>query len=241
MTARTLTKWNIRHFIRIGRLTWRKSGELRSRDAMAATAQPGPFDAVVDLRGATSAPVRIALADAAPQPWRNGGGVTRELLAWPSAAAWRVRISVADISAPGPFSSFRRAALVRRARRRRRGACRSWPAIAARPGAIRHWSSTVPRRPDAALLGGPTRDLNLMLRGGARGRMERAEHGVAWSAPRALARVLRGGPALAGAPETRRSHCLAHTLLHGSARGPQRLLADGPEPMLWIAADPGDN
>ena len=32
-------------------------------------------------------------------PWRNGGGVTRELLAWPHGADWRVRISVAEIDA----------------------------------------------------------------------------------------------------------------------------------------------
>ena len=41
-----------------------------------------------------------------PQPWRNGGGVTRELLAWPDGGDWRVRVSVADIDADGPFSAF---------------------------------------------------------------------------------------------------------------------------------------
>ena len=25
----------------------------------------------------------VRLADLAPQPWKNGGGTTRELLAWP--------------------------------------------------------------------------------------------------------------------------------------------------------------
>ena len=45
--------------------------------------------------------------DSAPvTPWRNGGGVTRELLAWPNPADWRLRISVADIAADGPFSAF---------------------------------------------------------------------------------------------------------------------------------------
>jgi environmental stress-induced protein Ves len=48
----------------------------------------------------------VRLADAALQPWRNGGGVTRELLAWPHPDDWRVRISVADIAADGPFSTF---------------------------------------------------------------------------------------------------------------------------------------
>jgi environmental stress-induced protein Ves len=41
-----------------------------------------------------------------PQPWRNGHGHTRELLAWPDAADWRVRVSVADIVTDAPFSSF---------------------------------------------------------------------------------------------------------------------------------------
>lgn len=41
-----------------------------------------------------------------PQPWKNGGGVTRELLAWPTAEDWLVRISVADIEKEGPFSAF---------------------------------------------------------------------------------------------------------------------------------------
>jgi environmental stress-induced protein Ves len=39
-------------------------------------------------------------------PWKNGGGVTRELLAWPGGGDWQVRISVAEIEADGPFSSF---------------------------------------------------------------------------------------------------------------------------------------
>lgn len=48
----------------------------------------------------------VSLDAAAAQPWRNGGGVTRELLAWPQAADWRLRISVADVRAAGPFSRF---------------------------------------------------------------------------------------------------------------------------------------
>jgi environmental stress-induced protein Ves len=52
---------------------------------------------------------RIVRLDSLPaSPWRNGGGVTRELACAPRAAgrgfAWR--ISVADIEQPGPFSAF---------------------------------------------------------------------------------------------------------------------------------------
>ena len=41
-------------------------------------------------------------------PWRNGGGVTRELLTWPplSGDDWAVRVSVATIDKDGPFSAF---------------------------------------------------------------------------------------------------------------------------------------
>jgi uncharacterized protein len=48
----------------------------------------------------------IPLASIPSQPWRNGGGVTRELLAWPTRKDWQVRISVADVTADGPFSRF---------------------------------------------------------------------------------------------------------------------------------------
>ena len=53
----------------------------------------------------------VRLADATAQPWRNGGGMTRELLTWqrpdlPSSQGWSVRVSVADIARDGPFSAY---------------------------------------------------------------------------------------------------------------------------------------
>ena len=48
----------------------------------------------------------VRLIDVPGQAWRNGAGVTRELLARPSAADWRVRVSVADIDRDGPFSAY---------------------------------------------------------------------------------------------------------------------------------------
>ena len=45
-------------------------------------------------------------AQVEPQRWRNGAGFTRELLAWPSAGDWQLRISVADIDADAGFSVF---------------------------------------------------------------------------------------------------------------------------------------
>jgi uncharacterized protein len=48
----------------------------------------------------------MALTSVPATPWRNGGGVTRELLAWPTAQEWTVRLSVADVEQDGPFSRF---------------------------------------------------------------------------------------------------------------------------------------
>jgi len=49
---------------------------------------------------------RVDLAACVPEPWRNGGGTTRELLAWPQATGWLLRVSVATIDRDGPFSPF---------------------------------------------------------------------------------------------------------------------------------------
>lgn len=41
-----------------------------------------------------------------PQPWKNGGGLTREVPAWPAREQWALRLSVADIRVGWPFSAF---------------------------------------------------------------------------------------------------------------------------------------
>ena len=51
----------------------------------------------------------LRAADRIAKPWKNGGGVTREVWVSPQGAAldafdWRV--SIADVTAPGPFSRF---------------------------------------------------------------------------------------------------------------------------------------
>jgi environmental stress-induced protein Ves len=53
----------------------------------------------------------IRFADIRPEPWRNGGGVTRELASHPKAAsaqdgAWDWRVSIADVAKAGEFSTF---------------------------------------------------------------------------------------------------------------------------------------
>lgn len=44
-----------------------------------------------------------------PGPWKNGGGITRQLLIYPPAANlddFLLRVSVADVDSDGPFSRF---------------------------------------------------------------------------------------------------------------------------------------
>ena len=113
----------------------------------------------------TQPPHCVQLADCAALPWKNGGGVTRELLAWPAAdTEWAVRVSVADIDRDGPFSSFpgidRCFAVLQGAgvelglpgsmRRQRSGDA---PIAFAGDSVL-----------DCRLIDGPTRDLNLMGR-----------------------------------------------------------------------------
>jgi environmental stress-induced protein Ves len=123
------------------------------------------------------APRLIRLADVPPTPWRNGGGVTRELLAAPGAGGWSWRISVAEVGADGPFSAFE--------------GVERWFAVLDGAGVELEVDGDHHRlRPgDTALqfdggatthcrlIDGPTRDLNLMLRG-ARGGLQPVHHRV---------------------------------------------------------------
>lgn len=101
----------------------------------------------------------------APQPWKNGGGVTRELLRWPAEGPWRLRVSVAKIAADGPFSAFH-------------GTTR-WFVVLSGAGVVLSLADgeqtlrpgDAPLRfagaeaPGCRLLDGETTDLNLMLQG----------------------------------------------------------------------------
>lgn len=116
-------------------------------------------------------------------PWRNGGGVTRELLAWPTPAHWRVRLSMADIARDGPFSAF--------------DGVRRWLvllsghgiALSLPDGETRLQPGGAPLAFDGAtapacrLLDGPVRDLNLMCRGGGHAGLLPVVPGQGWRAP----------------------------------------------------------
>ncbi len=106
-------------------------------------------------------PFQIRLSEVSATPWKNGGGVTRELLAWPSVSDWAIRVSVADIEHEGPFSAFP-------------GVERYFAVLEGEGvelegvGAVRVGDSPVKFEGDSArkcrLLNGPTRDLNVMIR-----------------------------------------------------------------------------
>jgi environmental stress-induced protein Ves len=105
------------------------------------------------------------LAQAVPSPWRNGGGITHELVAWPDAAAWRWRISVAEVAQDGPFSNFpgvdRHFAVLSGA-----GVCLTFPEKSVELTAQDPPLAFSGESPcDCRLLCGPTLDFNLMSQG----------------------------------------------------------------------------
>ncbi|MBC7470044.1 MAG: HutD family protein [Ramlibacter sp.] len=179
--------------------------------------------------------VRLDEVDATP--WRNGGGVTRELLAWPGANDWRVRMSVAEVAQDGPFSRF--------------DGVHRWFAVLAGAGVrlrlagVTH--ALTGRSPpfaldggtatDCALIDGATQDFNLMLRGSV-GEMVRVQgvHAagcsagalVALYAGRSGAAVVCGNEELQIGPQT-----LAWRILGAD----QALRAESPD-ALWMEIKP---
>jgi uncharacterized protein len=140
----------------------------------------------------------ISFSDAPAAPWRNGGGVTRELAAGPTREDWAWRISVADVTADGPFSHF--------------PGVQRWFAVVrgqgvrlAVDGAVHDLVGTsAPLQFDGAaqvqswLLAGPTQDLNLMVqRERASGVMTRVagEHRFTTAAEGVVAVFALGAPA----------------------------------------------
>lgn len=190
-----------------------------------------------------STPILIHADELVPQPWRNGGGLTRELLRWPVGAAhWQLRISLAEVRSDGPFSIF--------------------------PG-IQRWFSVIDgagvrlslagvdhllqpgHEPlsfsgelavNCALVAGSTTDLNLMHAGGSAS-MTRVQSGSGWRTPLAMRGLFTRTAGLWSAADSPAMRVPAHCLLWlaESNDAPWTFLAGNPQvlaPGLWLAFRP---
>ena len=162
-------------------------------------------------------PRLVRLLDTPFELWRNGGGVTRGLLAWPGEDDWRFRVSVADIEADGPFSVF--------------PGVQRWFAVLLGGGVALtidgaehlrgpgdpplHFSGE--SAATCRLLGGPSRDLNLMLR----------------DAPGNMLPVVDGEP---WAPQARQ--CGLYAQAQGRCLADKQTIDVPAESVLWFAQAP---
>lgn len=176
-----------------------------------------------------------------PQPWKNGGGLTRELLVLPAREPWALRLSVADIRADGPFSAFP-------------GVDR-WFAVLQGAGVLlnlpdgKHTvqadGAPLQFRGEAAppceLLDGPTRDLNLMIRREAgRGGMQRAQPGEDFGSRGNFRALFTVDPLTLQIDGADAAHVPAMALVwaDGGAHGLWRIAADTPRRAWWIHFQP---
>lgn len=110
----------------------------------------------------------LRAADRVAVPWKNGGGVTREVTVWPERAgfddfAWR--ISIAEVREAGPFSRFdgvERTLTILEGRMRLEFADRVVELDAQSPPFVFSGDESCHGTP----LGGPVTDLNAMVRRG---------------------------------------------------------------------------
>jgi uncharacterized protein len=198
-----------------------------------------PYAPVQQRMVTASTPILIQADAVEAQPWRNGGGLTRELLRRPAGATdWRLRISLADVRGDGPFSVF--------------------------PG-IERWFSVIDgagvrlslaegdhllqpgHEPlcfsgelpvTCALVDGPTTDLNLMHAGGSAS-MVRVQSGAVWRSSRPLRGLFTRAGGLWSAPDMAAMRVPAHCLLwlDESSDAPWTFIAENPQvlaPGLWL-------
>jgi uncharacterized protein len=197
-----------------------------------------PYAPVQQRMATPGTPILIRADTVEAQPWRNGGGLTRELLRWPAGATWQLRISLADVRSDGPFSIF--------------------------PG-IERWFSVIDgagvrlslaggdhllqpgHEPlcfsgelpvTCALVDGPTTDLNLMHAGGSAS-MVRVQSGAGWRSSRPLRGLFTRAGGLWSTPDMAAMRVPAHCLLwvDESTDVAWTFMADNPQvlaPGLWL-------
>jgi uncharacterized protein len=173
-----------------------------------------------------------------PQAWRNGGGQTRELWAWPSTGPWQLRISRADIDRDGAFSAF--------------PGVQRWFAVLQGAGVELQLGDTLHtlhagdpalcfdggQAPGCRLLDGATQDLNLMTSAGD-ALMEQAHAHASWTAPHKMRGLYTtvAGRWRAGAQQRTLP---AHTLLwdDAAAAGPWQFDAEAEGLAWWLGFSP---
>ncbi len=182
----------------------------------------------------------VHLADVTPTPWRNGGGVTRELVAWPVGSTnWLWRLSVAEVARSGPFSSYE--------------GVQRWFAVLTGKGVRLQLGgkvheltrSSAPLCFDGAsavaceLIDGTTQDFNLMLRSPRTGTQMRRLCGheqVVLDCPRTIAVYAAGAPCkviLDRVPLPLEAGCLAWQTCAGGS-----VLDLCGEDALWMEMEP---
>jgi len=172
--------------------------------------------------------------DVAPTPWRNGAGLSRDLLHWPSRIDWQARISVADIDVDSPFSVYA-------------GAERWFAVVEGRgvrlrlPDGVHRVVADGPAlhfrgedAPACELIDGPTRDLNLICRRGqGHADMRRATVGPAFDG-RASLRALFSADALTLFTDAGETAVAPFTLVWADgATGTWRIGSTLPQPRAW--------
>lgn len=185
----------------------------------------------------------VLLEQVAAVLWRNGGGKTKELLAWPSADDWKLRISVACIERDGQFSAY--------------PGVERWFAVVAGKGVVLHFKTRsvtlMPGRevlrfegqapPDCHLLDGETLDLNLMTRDDAgRGELLVASTEGDWESVAPMRALFTMDEAELHIDEGERHILPAGTLAwrDGATGQRWRLAADGnPVRAWWLQFTPG--
>ncbi len=166
----------------------------------------------------------VGLQDVQPQPWRNGGGSTCELLAWPAGSGdWQCRISVARIESNGPFSAF--------------PGVERWFAVVQGEGVVLRFANrrallsvgSEPLRfegasaPQCDLLDGATQDLNLMAQSASgRAGMFTVKAGEEWDSSAVLRAVYTAHAALLLVDDEPGLQLPAHTLAYSEQAAHQR-------------------
>jgi len=172
----------------------------------------------------------LRAADRIATPWKNGGGVTREVAAWPPGSGFddfQWRVSMAEVRRDGPFSIFP-------------NVDRILAVLEGRLALAVTGLTTFELSPDSPpaafpgdapanghVLEGPVLDLNLMTRRGAKAALRRLDVGPAKTLAPGVRLILALGPiSLATAGQT-------HSLAHHDA-----YLAEPGEPLALSAATP---